>query len=57
MPVYEYKCKECGEKFEKLVKMDAEVRCPKCGGEVEKLISAFNFSCPVGCKSCKENNA
>lgn len=46
MPIYEYRCSECGEKFEKLVRFSAstyEVECPKCGGRrVEKLISTFS---------------
>ena len=46
MPIYEYRCLECGEKFEKLVRFGAstsEIQCPKCGGrKVEKLISAFS---------------
>ena len=46
MPIYEYRCKECGEKFEKLVRFStstSEIECPKCGGrKVEKLISAFS---------------
>jgi len=45
MPIYEYRCLECGEKFEKLVRLStstSEIECPKCGGqEVGKLISAF----------------
>jgi putative FmdB family regulatory protein len=60
MPIYEYQCLECGEKFEKLVRStnsSAGIECPKCGGQkVEKLLSAFgfqtsgsvsDFSCPT----------
>jgi len=50
MPIYEYRCKECGEKFEKLVRFStstSEIECPKCGGrKVEKLISAFSTRAP-----------
>jgi putative FmdB family regulatory protein len=50
MPIYEYRCSECGEKFEKLVRLStstSEIECPKCGGrKVEKLISVFSTSAP-----------
>ena len=46
MPIYEYRCKKCGERFEKLVRFGTstfEMECPKCGGrEVDKLISVFS---------------
>jgi putative FmdB family regulatory protein len=47
MPVYEYQCLECGEKFDKLVRSrnsSPEIECPKCGGrKVEKRLSAFGL--------------
>ena len=43
MPLYEYRCKQCGNKFEVLrgiTASDEDVKCPKCGGEKpEKLLS------------------
>ena len=41
MPLYEYKCKQCGHRFEKIQSFSAvdEKECPVCHGEVEKLIS------------------
>jgi len=48
MPIYEYKCQECGEVFDKLVRSTAakaEVECPKCGGkECKKSFSLFGTS-------------
>ncbi len=42
MPLYEYKCKKCGHRFEKIQKFsDPPVKkCPDCGGGVEQLLSA-----------------
>jgi len=42
MPLYEYQCKKCRHKFEKIQKFsDPPVRkCPECGGPVEKLLHA-----------------
>ena len=42
MPLYEYQCKKCKHRFEKIQKFsDPEVKkCPECGGPVEKLLSA-----------------
>lgn len=32
MPIYEYKCDDCGSAFEKLVRRSGEdVSCPSCG--------------------------
>jgi putative FmdB family regulatory protein len=31
MPIFEYKCEDCGTSFEKLVRNGAEVACPSCG--------------------------
>ena len=42
MPLYEYQCKKCGNRFEKIQKFsDKPVKkCPECGGPVEQVISA-----------------
>ncbi len=47
MPIFEYRCKECGERFEKLVfgSQSRDVHCEKCGSpNVEKMMSAFATS-------------
>jgi len=47
MPIYDYKCNECGKTSEVLVHgMDGhEVSCPECGGnQMERLLStAYSF--------------
>jgi putative FmdB family regulatory protein len=45
MPIYEYKCDECGHRFEKIFmspdERPDEMSCPECGGsEVQRLFSA-----------------
>jgi putative FmdB family regulatory protein len=42
MPLYEYACKKCHHRFERIQKFsDAHVKkCPQCGGPVEQVISA-----------------
>jgi len=44
MPLYEYRCRGCGDTFETLRgshDKDADVECPQCGEKkAEKLISA-----------------
>jgi len=42
MPLYEYQCKKCKHRFEKIQKFsDRPVKkCPECGGPVEQLLSA-----------------
>ena len=39
MPLYEYQCKKCKHKFEKIQKFsDRPIKkCPECGGPVEKI--------------------
>jgi putative FmdB family regulatory protein len=43
MPIYEYACNGCGNRFEKLVRRFAEeVSCPSCASEaVDKQLSVF----------------
>ena len=42
MPLYEYKCDNCGEVFEVMQKFSDEplTAHPKCGGPVHRLLSA-----------------
>jgi len=46
MPMYEYVCEKCGEKFEKLVLSPAtRIACPRCGSTAcERIYSSFALS-------------
>ena len=61
MPIFEYKCNNCGQKTEFLEKANSSKKhtCEKCGGkELQKLFSTFSAasssksadsdSCPTG---------
>ena len=42
MPIYEYKCIQCGEAFEFLHRAAEAAECPKCGSRrLKKLLSVF----------------
>jgi len=44
MPIYEYICSRCEQKFELLKPMSQSgegVACPNCGGKAGRVLSAF----------------
>jgi putative FmdB family regulatory protein len=47
LPLYAYRCTQCGHKFEKIQNFsaDPETVCPKCGGVLERPLTAprLNF--------------
>ena len=55
MPIYEYRCRKCGEVFERIQKVEeggASLHCPSCGGEKpEKVLSSFSSSKGSGAPS------
>ena len=62
MPIYTYVCKDCGEKFDLIIGVNAEkvqLKCVKCASKnIEKTFSAFSVgnaggSCSTGsCPTC-----
>ncbi len=65
MPIYEYRCKSCGKKFEKLIRGSEKVKCPGCGkGSLDKLFSVFGVksgekftpSSGSSCSSCSASS-
>ena len=64
MPIYDYRCSDCGNTFEMLVKKDTVPTCTKCKGtHLEKLLSIpsppvvhSEPACqPGGCGACRVN--
>lgn len=47
MPIYEYCCESCKERFEELVMSaadESELVCPECSSaKIQRLISGFSF--------------
>jgi putative FmdB family regulatory protein len=43
VPIYEFRCGNCGRLFDRLVALDAsEPSCPECGGvDVKRLVSVI----------------
>jgi len=45
MPIYEYECTSCGERFElrrSIADSDSEIKCPKCGAKhPRRVFSVF----------------
>jgi putative FmdB family regulatory protein len=42
MPIYEFRCKKCGNQIEVFQKLSdkSPTRCKKCGGRLEKMVSS-----------------
>ncbi|MDR1784321.1 MAG: hypothetical protein LBQ99_01080 [Endomicrobium sp.] len=52
MPLFEFICKKCNEKFEVLVFNKEKIICPKCkNNEVTKQFSSFSSISSFSCTS------
>src|ERR1700746_2060266 len=47
MPLYEYECKKCGHRFERIQRFSDPMvkKCPECGSKGEQMISAPAVQC------------
>jgi putative FmdB family regulatory protein len=45
MPIFDYKCKDCGKEFEKLVRKEEDKVCPDCASKEleQKMPTSFGF--------------
>ena len=49
MPLFDFRCRGCGHRFEALVRPPAAPICPSCASaDLERLISAASFSVRSG---------
>lgn len=60
MPMYDYRCDNCGKKFEELVwnssTSDAEIICPHCGeNKSKRLLSAPSVAVGSNSASCPQS--
>jgi putative FmdB family regulatory protein len=55
MPVYEYSCNNCGEKFEvrrNIEETEKETECPGCGARDTKRVFSLFGRCSSGSSCC-----
>ncbi len=49
MPLFDFRCRACGEQFEALVRTGVAPACPACAAtDLERLLSGFSFSVRSG---------
>jgi len=61
MPIFEYRCEQCGNKFEAILFGEQKPECPKCHTrELETQLSTFSVgtrsSAPAMSAGCGQNN-
>lgn len=59
MPIFDFKCRECGHKFDLIISVENKDKaiCPQCGAEnPQQLLSVFSTPRAVnpaaGCNGC-----
>ncbi len=50
MPIYEYRCRNCGQTMEVIQKIGARPlrKCRQCSGKLDKLVSRSSFALKGG---------
>lgn len=59
MPLFDLRCKNCGEEFSKIVSYSklAETACPKCSSKETERVYKANFTGPVNSNSSSGGSA
>ena len=55
MPIHEFKCRRCGNKFDELVKLGEIPPCPSCGDKKPEQL--FSTSAAISTPSSREKSA
>jgi putative FmdB family regulatory protein len=42
MPIYDFRCRKCGHRFELLVKLDETPACPACGAAASERVPSYS---------------
>ena len=61
MPIFEYRCEQCGNKFEAILFGEQKPECPNCHThKLEQQLSTFSVStrssAPVASAGCGQSN-
>ena len=56
MPIYEYQCSQCDERFEAILRSSDEesgLQCPKCHAQsIQRVVSVFSTHAAKSSSSC-----
>lgn len=55
MPIYDFKCRECGHRFEELVRLNDTADCPKC--RAKNAERQFSMSAAVSTDKTRKRSA
>lgn len=54
MPMFEYECNDCNQRFEQLYRSNEDTVCPKCGSNASsKVFSVFSKGASANLPSCE----
>ena len=55
MPIYQYECDKCGQRFDfrrEIGEVNKEPKCPKCGADSVRRVYSVHSACAPGDNWC-----